>query len=54
MVGTFIYPPLSDAFGIATVMWVQCGLSLVAVVLSIYYIDDDRQQRSENRQNLLA
>ena len=42
VVGTFIYGPLADAFGIATVMWVQCVLCLVGVVLSIYCIADDK------------
>jgi MFS family permease len=41
VVGTFIYAPLADAFGIATVMWIQCALCLLGVVLSIYCIDDD-------------
>eukprot|EP01051_Picozoa_sp_SAG22_P015289 SAG22_NODE_1975_length_3221_cov_2.215247_1_plen_85_part_00 len=56
VVGTFIYAPLSDAYGIATVMWLQCVLSLLAVVLSVYCIDDDRRptQRAETQQKLLA
>lgn len=49
VVGTFIYTPLADAFGIATVMWIQCVLSLIAVVLSIYCIADDRPGRAGSR-----
>ena len=35
VVGTFIYAPLADAFGIAMVMWIQCALCLVGVGVSL-------------------
>ena len=55
VVGTFIYAPLADAYGVATVMWIQCALCLVGVVLSIYCIADDhpRTKGVGMRENLI-
>ena len=53
VVGTFIYAPLADAFGIAMVMWIQCVLCLVGVVLSIYCIADDHPRTKGMRETLI-
>jgi PHS family inorganic phosphate transporter-like MFS transporter len=38
VIGTFIYTPIQNGAGIATVLWVQTAISIVAAILSIKYI----------------
>ena len=46
VIGTFIYAPIADRLGIATVMWVQAVLSLVGVLISWFYISPEIRDRS--------
>eukprot|EP00756_Hemistasia_phaeocysticola_P010579 Hpha_TRINITY_DN15029_c5_g5::TRINITY_DN15029_c5_g5_i1::g.125534::m.125534/K08176/PHO84; MFS transporter, PHS family, inorganic phosphate transporter len=38
VVGTFMYPPMSDAFGFAPVMFTQAGLSIIGAVWTLYFV----------------
>jgi PHS family inorganic phosphate transporter-like MFS transporter len=44
VVGTFMYQPLADAYGSATVMWVQCVLCVCGALISHYFIADDAEK----------
>ena len=43
VIGTFMYKPLNDRFGTATVMWVQCVLCVLGAVLAHVCIDDNAE-----------
>eukprot|EP01062_Namystynia_karyoxenos_P058878 TRINITY_DN5032_c0_g1_i1.p1 TRINITY_DN5032_c0_g1~~TRINITY_DN5032_c0_g1_i1.p1 ORF type:complete len:547 (+),score=123.32 TRINITY_DN5032_c0_g1_i1:90-1643(+) len=38
VVGTFMYPPISDQAGFATVMFIQCGLSAIGAVWTLAFV----------------
>ena len=43
LAGTFIYAPVQNSLGLAYVMYLQVALSVIGVVLSIYFIPDDKK-----------
>eukprot|EP00051_Salpingoeca_urceolata_P014577 m.185883 g.185883 ORF g.185883 m.185883 type:complete len:492 (-) comp18125_c1_seq3:85-1560(-) len=45
VVGTFMYAPIEDKMGIAAVLWVQVGLSLLGMLLSYVCLRDDRPSK---------
>ena len=43
VVGTFIYQPIADYFGLPAVMWTQAVICLLAVIISIQFLPNDSQ-----------
>ena len=41
LTGTFIFKPLSDSFGLATLLLAQVALSLLGMVITHVFVDDD-------------
>jgi nitrate/nitrite transporter NarK len=39
VIGTFLYPQISNAFGVAAVLWVQVGFSLVGALVAMLFLD---------------
>eukprot|EP00035_Acanthoeca_spectabilis_P023853 m.451240 g.451240 ORF g.451240 m.451240 type:complete len:448 (-) comp20118_c0_seq1:6-1349(-) len=48
VVGTFIYNPIQESAGIAAVLWVQTAISIVAALLSIYFIDKECYDKADD------
>lgn len=46
MVGTFMYKPISDRYGFATVLWVQVVLSIMGAAVSYFCLADDCKPQS--------
>jgi PHS family inorganic phosphate transporter-like MFS transporter len=44
VVGTFIYQPISDKFGIAAVLWVQVAFSVLGALTTIIFIQEPVKQ----------
>ena len=44
LTGTFIFKPLSDSFGLATLLFVQVALSLLGMVVTHVFVDDDEAE----------
>lgn len=38
VIGTFIYQPLSDAYGIASVLWLQTAFCIIGVLISVFFL----------------
>eukprot|EP01048_Picozoa_sp_COSAG05_P014553 COSAG05_NODE_1661_length_4320_cov_5.356415_3_plen_123_part_00 len=53
VVGTFIYEPIADTYGIPAVMWLQCVLCFVGAAISYWFIDDDHPSTLALRKPLL-
>ena len=56
VVGTFIYQPIADSYGLPTVMYVQAFFCAAAVLLTIIFLPNDEgahAQGDENRSRLL-
>lgn len=49
VVGTFIFNPISSAWGVAGVMWVQVVLCVLGVVITYFFVerDEERQRRQD-------
>lgn len=45
VIGTFLFKPIQNSFGIASVMWVQVVLCLLGTLVSIYFIDKDAVEK---------
>ena len=50
VIGTFMYEPLNDAYGAATVMWVQCVLCIIGSLIAYYCIADNAEKHSSGKQ----
>lgn len=52
VIGTFIFQPIEDVWGIAGVAWMQVVLSLVGIVVTMYFVEPDdvreKRMRGEN------
>eukprot|EP00039_Didymoeca_costata_P029536 m.25069 g.25069 ORF g.25069 m.25069 type:complete len:470 (-) comp7672_c0_seq2:27-1436(-) len=56
VVGTFLYQPISDKYGIAAVLWVQVALSIIGAIVSTVFISpntlaDEEDDENENAVN---
>lgn len=43
VVGTFMYTPLNEAYGISSVLWVQAALSFLGAIICTFFLPDDRK-----------